>query len=281
MDCTKITGPSGELYDLYAIIGKEVVTNDGFSEYKASVCKNAYSCGGCPEAGFCQTNEFFVDCLGKFAGASVQETGKVQIRYDQGDWGNYAMVVVYCNPLVDGIANVRGTEGHKVTTCESKYACPHNPGKLDPGYPFSILIPGYFSVQAPVQKGAAVAVARSNGLYTLNITVMCATGGCLFKGLLLDSSNMQNWLTDRPFVCINSFCDVLWEQFHFVENINANGSEIYVVVLPQKLEVLSIHVQTALAKSYVTPFDLTKTIEKWHNPQPIKVAGEEGEPTHG
>jgi len=246
MDCTQIRGPSGEFYDLSAIIGKELITNDTFSFYKVTVCKDGYpDCGGCSMAGYCQTNEFFHDCVGKFAGASILSDGRIQILYDRGDFGNTGRVLVKCNPLIDDIGNVRPEQFNKVTTCESKHACPSIP-KLDPGYPFPIRVPGYFSVTAPVEKGVAVTVAQPMGSYKLNITLLCTSGNCLFKTLLLDSTNFQNFLASKPYVCLREWCDQLWEQFNFSEDIQANGSMIYVLVLPQQPAVLQIRVAAML-----------------------------------
>jgi len=134
---------------------------------------------------------------------------------------------------------------YSLSTATSLCAAPGN-GKLDPGYPFSITVPGYYARKTSLQKGAAIAVSQPNGLYTLNITVLCGTS-CLFKTLLLDSSNMQKFLTDQPFVCRNDLCNQLWGQYHFEDMISASGSQLYVLVLPQGTAVLSVQVAALLA----------------------------------
>jgi len=143
-DCGNIIS-DGIRYDLGPIVGQQLTTNDGFSDYKVTLCKDAMSCGGCAAAGFCQSNEFFSDCMGKFAGATGMPDGTVGVilLYDQGDWGNTGQVKLTCNPNANGVINIKGEQFYKVTTGESKHACPAAPGGLgevSPGTVIMILI---------------------------------------------------------------------------------------------------------------------------------------------
>jgi len=127
-DCTNLKGASGERIDLGPIIGQTITTNDGFSDYKVSVCQDNMQCGACAPAGFCQVNEFFSDCLGKFSAVSVMADGTVQLLYDEGDWGNTGQLKLNCNPAADTFQNIKGEQFYKVTTADSKYACAAPPG---------------------------------------------------------------------------------------------------------------------------------------------------------
>jgi len=89
-----------------------LTANDGFSDYHVTVCVDGLSCGGCTQAGYCQENEFFSDCMGKF------------YQIEGGDWGNVGILRLKCNPQAENFLNIRGENYYKTISAESKYACP-------------------------------------------------------------------------------------------------------------------------------------------------------------
>jgi len=234
-DCSKITGNKGEQYDLTPIIGKILETYDNFSYYRVSLCVDSLQCGGCDSAGFCQENNFWKDCIGKFSNASGSIEDGILLSYLGGDWGNTGQVKIKCNPAIDGVSNIKPENYHRNTLCESKYACPvTSNNKLDPGYPFAILFPGYFSTETRVQTGAAVSVASPQALdFKLDVSVKCISTQCAFKVLLVDSANFQLFLVDKPFVCQND-CQQNWGQYYSSHRINNTfpNSNLFVVVIP-------------------------------------------------
>jgi len=233
--CSKIIGKHGEQYDLTPLIGKILQTNDGFSNFTVALCVDSLQCGSCTPAGFCMKNEFFADCVGKFSGASGSVEDGILLNYVGGDWGNTGKVKIKCNPAIDGVSNVKGESYYTTTVCDSKYACPVTPkNKLDPGYPFAILFPGYFSTETRVQIGAAVSVASPKALdFKLDISVKCISTQCAFKILLVDYANYLSFLLDKPFVCKND-CQQNWGQYYSSHRIvnNFPNSNFYVVVVP-------------------------------------------------
>jgi len=142
-DCSKILGLNGDLYDLTPLVGKSLETTDGFSSFKVVVCQNTQTCGGCTSltGGYCQTNEFFTDCIGKFAGGSpLPDSPGVLLLYDQGDYGNTGQVKIKCNPTATTITKIVGEQFNKVTTCESMYACPSKQSLISTGTVIMIVV---------------------------------------------------------------------------------------------------------------------------------------------
>jgi len=127
-DCTKILDPSsGEFYDLSPIIGKELTLSDSFSVFKATICKNTYTtCGACGgPAGYCQTTEFWADCIGTFSTAiAMQGAVGVELLYDNGDWGSVGRIKISCDPTAgDEATNVKEQGNYKTMIVRSKHAC--------------------------------------------------------------------------------------------------------------------------------------------------------------
>jgi len=247
-DCSSITGPGGEKYNLTPIVGTKLTTNDGFSDYSSTLCQDGLlNCGGCVAAGFCQDNEFFHDCLGTFASATVQGTGAgstVVLLYDKGDWGNSAQVKIKCNPNVDGVSTPVGEDFYKTIVCESKYACPVGSNTpLDPGYPYPISFPGYYSVTGQIAKGAAIAIPQPFGVYNLTINITFVTTGT-FQVYLLDANNFLSFMGGQPFTCKNPWTGK-WGHYSSSEAVAADGSTLYVVVVPEKSAVLAVTIMAA------------------------------------
>jgi len=141
-DCSNIQGPAGSSYDLSSIVGVELELSDTFSIYKAKICKNDYpDCGQCGVAGYCQSNEFFTDCIGKFSIAlGMVGTEGVELVYDQGDWGNIGRIYLLCDPTAHEITGLYQENYYKTFIARSKYACltqsitcSHIPGPSVPG----------------------------------------------------------------------------------------------------------------------------------------------------
>jgi len=129
-DCSLITDPSGSgmHYDLSSLVGKELMLSDQFSEFKATICKNTYECGQClpGPAGYCQTTEFWQDCIGMFSTIiPMQGSEGVELLYDNGDWGSVGRIKLLCDPSAgDEALNVKaeGTN-FKTMVAASKHAC--------------------------------------------------------------------------------------------------------------------------------------------------------------
>jgi len=112
-------------YNLSAIVGKELLLRDNYSEYKTTICKNTYyDCGTCyGPAGFCQSTEFWADCIGVFTSVRGYQN-VVELFYDNGDWGAYGRIRLFCDPNVDDIDGLQpdGTN-YKIMNARSKHAC--------------------------------------------------------------------------------------------------------------------------------------------------------------
>jgi len=128
LDCTQIPDPkgSGRIFDLTALIGKELLLTDSFSTYKTTICKNTYeTCGQCGgPAGYCQSTEFWEDCIGVFTTAiGMQSPTGVELLYDNGDWGSVGRVKLICDPNAGESDNLHGEGNLKTMVAHSKHAC--------------------------------------------------------------------------------------------------------------------------------------------------------------
>jgi len=141
MSCTDIPAPNGEVFDLSPLVGKTVSTSDGFSEYKASICKNVWQCGGCNPGGYCLTNEFWSDCIGVYGKvkALVTEVG-VELLYTGGDFGWTGIIELICVEGGSEISNCRGSQSNRKITCYSPHACPGLPKTLSLGSTFLVIL---------------------------------------------------------------------------------------------------------------------------------------------
>jgi len=130
--CTHVSSPQG-VYDLTPVIGEILKVNDGFLDYISSVCADALKCGNCAQAGYCQTNQFFNDCMGKFSDVKPFANGTLGVRifYNGGDFGNTGQIHLKCNPQADTFMNIRGEEYYKIISAEIKYACPRSCDESD------------------------------------------------------------------------------------------------------------------------------------------------------
>jgi len=124
--------------DLTPLIGREITTKDSFSNYKATICINAYAdCGSCNgPAGYCQYTDQWADCIGKFSAIILLTGGKigVELLYDNGDWGNVGRVRIECDPTTE-ISNTTFDQNPKNMVIRSKYACPVDPTPPTPPPP--------------------------------------------------------------------------------------------------------------------------------------------------
>jgi len=126
-DCSRVPSSisPGKIFNLTAIVGRELNWSDSFSNYKVTICTNIYAdCGSCGgPAGFCQYTTQWADCVGKFSTATPLANDEgVQLLYDDGDWGNVGRVKVICDPLVEfGTPTIDGNA--KVIIVRSKHAC--------------------------------------------------------------------------------------------------------------------------------------------------------------
>jgi len=140
LDCSNIPDPRVpglSKYNITALVGKEVSLSDTFSTYKLRICQNNFpSCGACIGnteccsgglAGFCQSTDFWADCVGRFSQASgLTDTEGVTLLYEGGDWGMVGRITIYCDPTVEEIGNVRpeNSNNYKHFLASSKHACP-------------------------------------------------------------------------------------------------------------------------------------------------------------
>jgi len=141
-DCSNISDPRGvgSRYNIAALVGKKISATDGFSLYNVTICENNITnCGNCGtnreccsggSPGFCQSNPFFADCLGKFSKVNgLSSTDGVELIYDNGDFGLTGSLKIYCDPNVDDIANVRFENfTYSNVLASSRHACPIRSG---------------------------------------------------------------------------------------------------------------------------------------------------------
>jgi len=168
-DCANIASVGGMKFDLSPVLGKELSTTDGFSNYQITVCKDALKCGNCPNAGFCQTNEFFNDCMGKFSGASATVDGKgLTIYYDGGDFGNSGQLRLNCKPDAVEFENIQGQNFYKVIVADSKYACP-----------------------VPLTQGGALSIGSGIMITIAVLLVVYLTGGILWNKFKQEKDGME------------------------------------------------------------------------------------------
>jgi len=125
-DCSNIRLGGSRHYNLSAIVGRELILEDSLSTYKATICTNTYaSCGACSgPAGFCQSTEFWADCIGVFSLAIANEDGSgVELLYDNGDWGNVGRIKLRCDPNAGDYDDLHGEGNLKTMVARSKHAC--------------------------------------------------------------------------------------------------------------------------------------------------------------
>jgi len=160
-DCSAIKGASGDTVDLSALVGRELVLQDSFSTYKTTICKNTYSdCGTCSgPAGFCQSTEFWADCIGVFSTiVGPLPGGGVELMYENGDWGAYGKIKLNCDPNAGDIDNLRPDgANYKIMIANSKHACFSSGSGLLGGLSGGSILLIILFVLAAVYVGAGIA----------------------------------------------------------------------------------------------------------------------------
>jgi len=144
--------------------------------------------------------------------------------------------------FVDALDLPRDGAAYQYWLITTSSLCGSGSDKLDPGYPVSIAFPGYLLLtNEPIHKGAAVTLLQPKLSYRLNVSVACGQdSNCLFQVFVLDNTNMQNFLANKPFVCKNAVCNQRWAQIVLGLDLVADGFNVHVVVVPQVPTTLSI-----------------------------------------
>jgi len=202
-------------------------------------------------------------CLGTLTSYTINAT-TIVLRYLDGDVVHYptttpreTFVIIKCDgsspvgdwKYIDASELPGNGQYYQYFLITSSNLCgnPDN-GKLDPGFPTSIVFPAYYAVKQMVHIGAAITFIQPEDTYTLNMSVKCSSS-CLFKVYLLDETNMLNFMTNQPFVCQNSMCNTPWAQYDVTVDIDAKGGHLYVLVLPQAPATLAIQVAAFIPSS--------------------------------
>jgi len=115
-------------YNIQDLVGVGVNASVAATGYEITICANNIAkCGLCDSAGFCEIEQWYENCVGKFSGAIPDNLGAgVTLSYPNGEFGRSGTVVLRCDPNAGPIGKTSIQNDGNIALINSSLACPVN-----------------------------------------------------------------------------------------------------------------------------------------------------------
>jgi hypothetical protein len=167
----EMTSSSGQTYDISSLITTRVQGENNEGQYLISLCSSTVSnCGLCTSSGFCETLQWYSNCVGQFGSAVPNPDGSgVTLYYLHGEFQRQGVVKVLCATTASANATI-STDGNTATYYHPA-ACPV--GSRPPPAPVTVPISTYNLLMA---IGLAVGVALLIALVVIAVVYVVRGG---------------------------------------------------------------------------------------------------------